>query len=456
MANLRKSELRKLLLHSINILKPTLDYEDAHPFLLTLLFAMHAAAMPTRYGGHNLSIVAGNEALNCIIPHTNMRDVSSFFATLEQAYPALNGLLTRSLPAAHIPELALDQIAQALDDIGQLTGIFDTQDAFAQGYEWAIEQIALKTIKRGRAFYTQRPLMRLMIELIQPRAGMSLYDPAVGTGGAIIEADRYVREHGAPGDSLRYAGRELDARIWALCKLNLLAHDLANGVIEEGDSLNAPPAAFDLVVSNLPIVAHSTTASRRAHDAFFRHALTALAPAGKAALLTSSRILHEDHRELWQSVLERDWLEALIVLPPKLLQGTTANACLFLLNRSKAADHQGEVLLMHSSAPFAPHTRYHTLSSADHDRIVRAFGHWHEGGESADMRIVPNAHIAAYQYRLEPSLYLDQPDTPADSIDLASAVKRYQAAVSKREAAMEHLLRTLDSLKSVLSPKDSP
>lgn len=435
MPKIKRSELRAHLLRCVQLVKPYLDYMASTYFILAMLFFRYASAVPS----FNAALLALPRARRY-----GYAELLVAFAALEEASPILAGVLLPALANLSAPDSELYEFQENLDQLGQETDVFSSPDRFGVVYEYWIEQLALMTVKRGVAFYTQPSLARLLVELLKPDRNASIYDSTAGTGEMFIEAARYVQAHGG-SDRLRFYGREQSPAIWAICRLNMLAHGWWNATIEQGDTLQIAqnaPGTFDLVLQDMPLLPNTRT-GLRSEATFVRHALQSLTVDGRAALLTPSSILQHDHHELWQHAVTRDWLEAVISLPPRLLHGTPSSACILLFNRHKPTDRLGHVLFIQAAPDFVPRNRHNHLSDADIERIVQACEHWHD--RAGFSRVVSVAHIEVRRYSLNVVRYLAAVDVP-ESPDIAAALRRYQAAVAEREIAVQQLMKSLHDL----------
>ena len=117
---------------------------------------------------------------------------------------------------------------------------FEFPDLLGAAYEFLIKQFADSAGKKGGEFYTPRDVVRLMVRLLKPDAGMSVYDPCCGSGGMLIVANQYVEEHG--GGKLELCGQEANGGVWAISKMNMLLHGIPDADIQNEDTLAHPPA----------------------------------------------------------------------------------------------------------------------------------------------------------------------------------------------------------------------
>ena len=133
-------------------------------------------------------------------------------------------------------------------------------NVLGDAYEYLINRFADDAGKKGGEFYTPRPVVRLIIELLQPREGMRICDPTAGSGGMLIYAAQYVQEHGGDLRDLALHGQERNLGTLAIGKLNLLLHGLRAARLEAGDVIAEPGLvdgtgrllSYDRVIANPP------------------------------------------------------------------------------------------------------------------------------------------------------------------------------------------------------------
>ncbi|MEO8610160.1 MAG: N-6 DNA methylase [Chloroflexota bacterium] len=346
-----------------------------------------------------------------------------------------------------------------LDYLQEHTSAFINSENFGNTFEYWLSLLAKMTVKQGVAFYTPRSLVNLLIDITKPREGMSIYDPTVGTGGMLIGAAHYIRQHGGNLESTQFYGREKLQDIWAICNMNILAHQIDNATIEHGDSLRDMEArtdTFDLVLQNIPLSLDpgNRTKTNQMTQAFLEHAVESLSPSGSAAILAPASILQQDHQDFWHQILQRDWLEAVINLPPKLLHGTNTSAVVFIFNKKKPAGRSSQVLFIRVPSNFLPHAWHNELQNVDIQSIVQAFESW--GETSQFTRVIHISEIKDQNYNLSIERYPDFGEI-TQPFDIASALNRYHIASQKREAAVTRLMQNLAELDYPIKPsQDKP
>ena len=76
--------------------------------------------------------------------------------------------------------------------------------------------------RKAAEFYTPGGVVRLLVQLTQPEAGNTIYDPTVGSGGFLIQAHQYVEEQGQNADDLALYGQDSNGTVWSICKMNMI------------------------------------------------------------------------------------------------------------------------------------------------------------------------------------------------------------------------------------------
>ena len=166
-------------------------------------------------------------------------------AALEEANPELDGVLKHiDFNAVKGKTRLKDQ--QLIDLIHHFNKYkltpqnFEFPDLLGAAYEYLLKQFADSAGKKGGEFYTPSEVKRLMVRLVKPQEGMTVYDPTVGSGGFLIEARYYVEEQGQDSFNLGLYGQESNGTTWAICKMNMILHGIPDAHIENEDTLANP------------------------------------------------------------------------------------------------------------------------------------------------------------------------------------------------------------------------
>jgi type I restriction-modification system DNA methylase subunit len=136
---------------------------------------------------------------------------------------------------------------------------FQFSDLLGAAYEFLINMFAESAGKKGGDFYTPRDVIRLMVRILKPSPGMSVYDPTCGSGGMLIISREFIEQSGGDPTNLRICGQVNDASAWSICRLNMLLHGVPGADIQLQDTLLHPMhreagelERFDRVIANPP------------------------------------------------------------------------------------------------------------------------------------------------------------------------------------------------------------
>ncbi|MXX63541.1 MAG: SAM-dependent DNA methyltransferase, partial [Acidimicrobiia bacterium] len=136
---------------------------------------------------------------------------------------------------------------------------FEFPDLLGAAYEYLIRDFADSAGKKGGEFYTSRPVVQLMVRLVDPKEGMSIYDPCSGSGGMLIYSRNHVADSGGNPHNLELAGQENNGTTWSISKMNMLLHGIRDADLRNEDTLTSPQHVrdgdlklFDRVITNPP------------------------------------------------------------------------------------------------------------------------------------------------------------------------------------------------------------
>ena len=133
-------------------------------------------------------------------------------------------------------------------------------DVLGNAYEYLLKQFADESGKKAGEFFTPRSVVRLLTRILDPQPTDTVYDPACGSGGMLVEAANEVLEAGGSLRQMRFYGQEVNLTTAAIARMNLFLHDIEDAVIRRGDTLRDPKfldergrlQRFDVVITNPP------------------------------------------------------------------------------------------------------------------------------------------------------------------------------------------------------------
>ena len=275
-------------------------------------------------------------------------------------------------------------------------------DILGDAYEYLIKKFADLTNKKAGEFYTPRSIVRLMVNILDPQTGETVYDPACGTGGMLLETLHHVREHGGDDRLMlgRLFGQEKNLTTAAIARMNLFLHGAEDFQIVRGDTLRSPAffsgdqlATFDCVIANPPFSLSSWGEEEWASDpwgrnlagtppksygdwAWVQHMIASMAPkSGRLAVVLPHGALFRMGTEgkIRSKVLEMDLIEAIIGLGPNLFYGTGLAACIVVARRSKTSERKRRVLLVDGSDLFRKGRNQNTLEAEHATALLAAY-----------------------------------------------------------------------------------
>ena len=376
--------------------------------------------------------------------HHNVGDgLNKALGALEDHNPALEGVVqhidfTRTVGQSRIPDRKLRDLITHFSRYRLRNEDFEFPDLLGAAYEYLIGEFADSAGKKGGEFYTPRSVVRMMVELVEPREGMSVYDPCSGSGGMLILSKDYVEEHGGNPRNLHLAGQEYNGGVWSISKMNLLLHGIPDADMQNGDTLAEPMHVhagqlerFDRVLSNPPFsldysrsgMEHqerfqwgwAPEGGKKADLMFVQHMVSVLKGGrGIAATVMPHGVLFRSgaERDIRARMLDDDIIEAVIGLAPNLFYGTGIPACVLVLRApsTKPAERAGKVLFINADAEFTAGRAQNYLLPEHAEKIVSAYR------EFADIpgyaTVVTRQDLAANDDNLNIRRYADNAPPP--------------------------------------------
>ncbi|MBM4432268.1 MAG: DNA methylase, partial [Chloroflexi bacterium] len=342
-------------------------------------------------------------------------------------------------------------------------------DILGQAYEYLIKKFADLTNKKAGEFYTPRSVVRLMVNILDPREGETIYDPACGTGGMLLEAIHHVQERHGDTRTLwgRLFGQEKNLTTSAIARMNLFLHGAADFQIVRGDTLRQPAffsgdnlATFDCVIANPPFSLENWGEEAWASDPFGRnfagmppaksgdyawvqHMIQSMAPAtGRMAVVLPHGALFRMGREgaIRKKILGMDLLEAVIGLGPNLFYGTGLAACLLVFRRRKRPERRRKVLIVDASKEFKSGRAQNELLP---EHVERIYGWYRDYADVEGVaRVVTLDEIAANDHNLNIPRYVE-PKIAQETLTVEEAMQRLKTSAEAAFAAERKLIGIL-------------
>ena len=320
-----------------------------------------------------------------------------------------------------------------------------SNDLMGDAYEIMLKKFADDSKAQAGEFYTARPVVKLLVQILDPKPGESVYDPACGSGG----------------------GQEKNVTNAAIAKMNLFLHGASDFNILQGDTLREPKilqggtvAKFDCVIANPPFSLKRWGETEWRNDkygrniwgtpsdkvgadfAWIQHMVQSMKPGtGRMAVVMPQGVLFRGNEEgeMRKKMVLTDMLEAVITLGEKLFFGTGLSPCILIFRRVKPQDHSSRVLMVDASKILTVRRAQNELSP---ENVQEIYQHYLDYADKEDIsRVVTLQEIEEKDFVLAPNRYVHYHQEEQESYESVKA--RFDAAVKAVREAEEAFNRLM-------------
>jgi type I restriction enzyme M protein len=415
-----KTELERYLWDSANILRGRMDAADFKVFVFPLLFfkrisdvwneefeeALREADGDLSYAdfseNHRFQLPAGSRWKDIREVATDLGfAIQRAMRSIEEANPTpLSGIFgdAQWTNKDRLPDAVLRDLVEHLSKLN-LSVSNVPADELGMGYEYLIRKFADDSGHTAAEFYTNRTVVELMTEMMQPQPGDSIYDPTCGSGGMLLNSALYVAKKGMEHRSMRLYGQELNLITSSIARMNLFLHGIEDFAIAREDTLASPQffkndrlQQFDVVLANPPYSIKRWSQSAWSSDrygrnllgtppascadwAFIQHIITSLREgSGRAAILLPHGILFRDSEyEIRKAAIESGLVDAVVGLGANLFYNSPMESCILVLRKCKAEKTQQGVLFINAVHEIVHERGASFLSNENITRIAKAY-----------------------------------------------------------------------------------
>ena len=377
-------------------------------------------------------------------------NLSKALKTLAELNPELQGVVDRA------DFIRFAESRENLEILRQLVELFSEKrlyevspDILGDAYEWVLRYFAPEKAKEGE-IYTPREVIRLLVEMLEPKPGEKVYDPCCGSGGMLIVSYKYVEsKYGSDrAVELFLSGQEANPKIRAYCKMNLYIHGIRDADIQLGDTLLYPKhrlGSADVVLANPPWnqdgydeevlkkgdfwrerFRYGFTPKQSADWAWIQHMIAmANDDSGRVGVVIDNGCLFRGGREgdVRRKIVEAGLIDCVILLPEKLFYNTGAPGAILVFKKNKPAEREGKILFINASKEFEKHPevrKLNILGEKNIQKIAETYKRFSD--ERGFARVVSVDEIKQNDYNLNVSLYV-QPKEDEEEIDLERELK---------------------------------
>ncbi|MBR1236623.1 class I SAM-dependent DNA methyltransferase [Bradyrhizobium sp. AUGA SZCCT0182] len=402
------------------------------------------------------------------------RALLSAFLAIEATNPErLQGVFGNAnwTDKAQMPDSTLKNLIEHFSKY-DLTLAAVPEDELGNGYEYLIRKFADDSGHTAQEFYTNRTLVHLMAQMLEPQPGESIYDPTCGTGGMLISCLAEVKRRGGDIRSTGLFGQELITITAAIARMNLVIHGVDDFHIASGNTLAAPAfvqgdrlRTFDVVLANPPYSIKTwnrgawekdqwgrnflgTPPQGRADYAFFQHILSSMdAQTGRCAILFPHGVLfRNEEAEMRRKLVESDRLECVLGLGPGLFYNSPMEACVVICRSRIPVERQGRILFVDAVAEIGRERAQSFLRPNHQARILSAYRAFAD--EPGFTAVASVADVLAAEGNLSIARYVKRPKaaTAAGGATLAATWGAFDEDGREFWSGMDALVDMLDGL----------
>ena len=272
-------------------------------------------------------------------------------------------------------------------------------DEMGQAYEYLVGKFADDAGNTAQEFYTNRTVVELMAEILQPQPNESIYDPTCGSGGMLVKSLDYLRNHGKEWQGVQVFGQEVNGLTSSIARMNLYLNGVEDFSIACGDTLRNPAfidgsrlRTFDMVLANPPYSikewdraafehdkwgrnVYGTPPQARADYAFIQHIIASMnEKTGRCAILLPHGVLfRKEEKDIRQKLISDDVLECVIGIGKNLFYNSGMDACIMICRKRKPTERKNKILFI-DAHELVTHTSSDTYMEPWHiEKIVDAY-----------------------------------------------------------------------------------
>ena len=357
------------------------------------------------------------------------------------------------------------------------------RDVIGDAYEYLIERFAAGAGKKAGEFYTPSEVSELVAELVEPKAGDTICDPACGSASLLMKCGKQIQNNNKGSKKYELYGQEAIGSTWALAKMNMFLHGEDNHIIKWGDTIRNPRLLdkdenlmhFDVVVANPPFSLDKWGHDKAEKDkysryrrgippktkgdyAFILHMIETMKPkTGRMGVVVPHGVLFRGSSEgkIRQQLIEENLLDAVIGLPEKLFYGTGIPAAILVFKTSRrhspASRHSraggnpvnNDVLFIDASREYKDEKNQNKLTQENIDKIVKTY--------KARKTIDKYAYLASFEeikqndFNLNIPRYVDtfEEEEEIDLVAVRKERKKLKSELAELEKEMDKYLKEL-------------
>jgi type I restriction enzyme M protein len=333
-------------------------------------------------------------------------------------------------------------------------------------YEYLIKKFADDSGHTAAEFYTNRTVVTLMTELLDPKPGESVYDPTCGTGGMLLECVNHLKRQNKEYRSIHLFGQEKNVITSTIARMNMLLHGFEDARIRRGDTLSEPLfleddklQKFDVILANPPYSVnrwnrdafsrdsfgrniYGTPPQKKADYVFVQHIVCSLSENGRAAILLPHGILSsESESHIREKLVKDDKLVCIIGLAKDMFYNSPMRACIMIFENRKKTSRKNKVLFIDVEDKFQRIRNKNFLTKKNIEEISKIY--YNFKNVTGVSYVATIDEILENNSLLNISLYVQQ-ETTEKNLNLETSVSEWMSSSNELSKHMPTFLKELE------------
>ena len=340
-------------------------------------------------------------------------------------------------------------------------------DEMGQAYEYLVGKFANDAGNTAQEFYTNRTVVTLMSEILNPRPDESIYDPTCGSGGMLIKSLTHLKDKKEEWKGVRVFGQEINGLTSAIARMNLYLNGIEDFSITCSDTLTHPAfldgtqlRRFDIVLANPPYSIKQwdrksfsndkwgrnflgTPPQGKADYAFIQHIIASMdKKTGRCAILLPHGVLfRNEEREIRKNLIENNLIEAVIGLGPNLFFNAPMEACILVCRSCKPAALKDKIIFINAIKDVTRKNAESYLEDKQIKKIADAYVNAID--EENFKRVVPFNEIEGNDFDLSVQKYIFLDESDTEYVDIKCAVKEWSKISSDLATNLDNFINLL-------------
>lgn len=422
---------------------------------------------PDQYKGKGVFFIPENARWEFLQTKVALPNIAKYIddamESIEEANPSqLKGVLPKDYVRIPLESHTLGELVNIFSRIDFSGDVKKEKDILGRVYEYFLGQFASAEGKRGGEFFTPRPIVKLLVEILEPYENSRVLDPACGSGGMFVQSSKFLQEHHKDEAKIAIYGQENNLTTLKLCKMNLAIRGVF-GNIQLGNTYyddKFSDLKVDFVLANPPFnaewdpdrlnekdprIVYGIPPKGNANFMWIQHFVHHLTPNGMTGFVMANGSLAVSGKEgeIRKKIIEDDLVDVVIACPPKLFYNVSLPVSLWFLTKNKESGRfrkrKGETLFVDAREIFNILSRKQVEFTTEQiHKIANTVRTWRgqsEVGKYEDIAGYCKAsnieEIAKNGYVLTPGRYVGIPEEVDDGIPFETKMKQYSGDLMK-------------------------